>query len=69
MADLYVRSTDGNNADDGSTWALAEADLHSTAWAAGSRIFVSDVHSQSTAGNVAIASGGDRGITDSYHLW
>jgi len=58
MADLYVRSTDGNNADDGSTWALAEADLHTTAWAAGSRIFVSDAHAQTTAGTISIASGG-----------
>lgn len=58
MADKYVRSTDGNNADDGSTWALAEADLHTPTWVAGDRIFVSQVHAQSTAGTITIALAG-----------
>jgi hypothetical protein len=59
MANIYVRSTDGNNADNGSTWALAKADIHTTAWAAGSRIFVSDAHAPSIIGtNMVIASGG-----------
>lgn len=58
MADKYVRSTDGNNADDGSTWALAEADLHAPTWSAGDRIFVSQAHAQSSATTIAIASAG-----------
>ena len=58
MADLYVRSTDGNNADDGSTWALAKADLHGPTWGAGDRIFVSDAHAQSAATTTTIASAG-----------
>lgn len=58
MADYYVRSTDGNNADDGSTWALAKADLHTPTWAAGDRIYVSDAHAQSTAASITIATAG-----------
>lgn len=58
MADIYVRSTDGNNADDGSTWALAKADLHTPVWAAGDRIFVSQAHAQSSAAAVTIALAG-----------
>lgn len=58
MATYYVRSTDGNNADDGSTWALAKADLHTTAWAAGDVIYVSQNHAQQTAASFTIATGG-----------
>lgn len=58
MATYYVRSTDGNNADDGSTWALAKADLHTTAWAAGDKIYASDAHAQSTAASITIATAG-----------
>lgn len=58
MPDYYVRSTDGNNADSGATWALAKADLHGPTWAAGDRIFVSDNHAQSTAGAVIITTNG-----------
>lgn len=58
MATYYVRSTDGSNADDGSTWALAKADLHATAWAAGDKIYVSDAHAQSTATAITIATAG-----------
>lgn len=52
----YVRSTDGSNADNGSTWALANLDLSgSTAdAAAGDRIFVSDNHAESTAASVTL---------------
>ena len=51
MADIYVRSTDGNNADNGSTWALAKRDLAGAAAidAAGDTIWLSDAHSESTA--------------------
>ena len=48
MVDIYVRSTDGNNVDDGSTWALAKATIP-TAISAGTRVVVSQVHSESLA--------------------
>lgn len=51
MANIYVRSTDGNNADDGSTWALAKADLTGAAAidSAGDTIFISQSHAETTA--------------------
>lgn len=62
MAECYVRSTDGNNADTGATWALAKADLHTattgalaTASGAGDVVYVSQAHSQSTAVNIVLA--------------
>jgi len=59
MATYYVRSTDGSNADDGSTWALAEADLNTPTWAAGDVIYVSQAHAQTVAGTaVTIATNG-----------
>jgi len=58
MPDYYVRSTDGNNADSGATWALAEADLHTPTWAAGDRVFVSQAHAQSTAAGISISLAG-----------
>lgn len=60
MADKYVRSTDGSNSDNGSTWALAKATLAGAASAAsaGDRIFVSHVHAESGAS--------DSGITFSF---
>lgn len=60
MATYYVRSTDGNNADDGLTWATAKADLHGPTWAAGDTIYVSQAHAQSgaAAANIAIATAG-----------
>lgn len=60
MANIYVRSTDGSDADNGSTWALAKATLTGAAAidAAGDRIWVSDNHAESTAGNITIALAG-----------
>lgn len=60
MANVYVRSTDGSNADNGSTWALAKADLAGAAAidVAGDTIYVSQAHSESTAGNVTYAFAG-----------
>lgn len=61
MANIYVRSTDGNNADTGATWALAEATLagaDATPDAAGDTIWVSQVHAESTAGAVTLAFAG-----------
>ena len=56
MATIYVRSTDGNNADNGSTWALAKATIAGAAAidAAGDTVFVSDAHAESTAGAVTL---------------
>lgn len=62
MANYYCRSTDGSNADNGSTWALAKADLHTattgalaTASGAGDTIYVSQAHSQSTAASIILS--------------
>lgn len=56
MADIYVRSTDGVNTDDGSTWALAKLDLAGAAAidAAGDTIYVSDNHAESTGTSVTL---------------
>lgn len=53
MADIYVRSTDGSDADNGSTWALAKAKLTgaSAIDAAGDTIWLSQSHSETTNGN------------------
>jgi len=54
MANIYVRSTDGNDADDGTTWALADATLAGAAATdvAGDVIWVSQNHAESTAAPV-----------------
>lgn len=53
MSNIYVRSTDGNDSDNGSTWALAKATLNSSGAggidAAGDNIFVSQVHAEASA--------------------
>lgn len=51
MAVLYVRSTDGNDADNGTTWALAKATLAGALAiaAAGDRIWVSQAHAETQA--------------------
>lgn len=60
MANIYVRSSDGDNADNGSTWALAKATLAGAAAidAAGDNIYLSQAHSESTPGAVTIALAG-----------
>jgi hypothetical protein len=59
MANIYVRSTDGNDADNGTTWALAKATLAGATGidAAGDTIYVSQSHAeaQSTGQNYASA--------------
>lgn len=52
MANIYVRSTDGNDADDGSTWALAKATLAGALVIATASdiIWVSQDHAESAAG-------------------
>lgn len=56
MANLFVRSTDGNDSDNGSTWALAKATLASalSAAAAGDTIFVADAHAETAGSGVTI---------------
>lgn len=60
MANIYVRSTDGNDADDGSTWALAKAKLVGAAAidAAGDNIYVSQAHSETTGSAVTLSFAG-----------
>jgi hypothetical protein len=60
MAVLYVRSTDGNDADNGSTWALAKATLAGAfaAASAGDTIYVSDSHAESQATAITLTSPG-----------
>lgn len=60
MAVLYVRSTDGNDADDGSTWALAKATLAGAlaVAAAGDTIWVSQAHAGSQASSMTLTSPG-----------
>lgn len=55
MANRYVRSTDGSDADNGTTWALAKATLTGVAAidAAGDVIWVSQVHAESTAAAIS----------------
>jgi hypothetical protein len=56
MANIYVRSTDGSDGDSGATWALAKATLAgaSAIVAAGDTVWVSQVHSESTAGPITL---------------
>lgn len=60
MANRYVRSTDGDNADDGSTWALADADLTASFGgdASGDTTWISQAHAESTAAAVTVACAG-----------
>jgi len=60
MAIIYLRSTDGNDADNGSTWALAKATLAGavSAASAGDTIYVSQAHAESTGANVFIVNVG-----------
>lgn len=56
----YVRSTDGDNLDDGSTWALANATLVGAMsdQVAGDRVWVSDNHAESSASAQTISMPG-----------
>ena len=60
MGTIRVRSTDGSDADNGTTWALAKATLAGAAAidAAGDTIVVSSVHAESTAAAVSLAWAG-----------
>lgn len=61
MATLYVRSTDGSDVDNGTTWALAKATLTGVAAidAAGDTIYVSQAHAESTASALIFAFAAD----------
>lgn len=56
----YVRSTDGNDADTGATWALANATVVGgmADAVAGDRIWVSQVHAESNAASITITMPG-----------
>lgn len=60
MAVIYLRSTDGDDADDGSTWALAKATLAAalTAAGAGGTVYVSQVHAETQATALGLLSPG-----------
>mgnify|MGYP003441372921 CR=1 FL=1 len=59
MANIYVRSTDGSDADNGSTWALAKATLAGAAAidAAGDNIYLSQSHAESGGAVTAVFAG------------
>lgn len=54
----YVRSTDGNNTDDGSTWALAKATIAGATGTAGETIYVSQAHAETQATGLTITFSG-----------
>ena len=54
----YLRSTDGNNADDGSTWALAKANLLNSVLVAGETVYVSQAHNEVTAARIDVTFAG-----------
>lgn len=60
MADIYVRSTDGSDSDNGSTWALAKATLAGAAAidAAGDTVYVSQAHAGSASSSTTYALAG-----------
>lgn len=60
MAVIYLSSVDGNNADDGSTWALAKATLAAalTAAGAGGTVYVDDAHAETQASAMTLTSPG-----------
>lgn len=62
MPDRYVRSTDGSDSDNGTTWALAKATTVGVAAidAAGDRIFFSQSHNESSASSIAPDFAGTR---------
>ena len=57
---IYLRSTDGNDGDDGTTWALAKATLVGSLAVVdvGGTVFVSQVHAETQASNMILTSPG-----------
>jgi hypothetical protein len=60
MANIYVRSTDGSDADNGSTWALAKATLGGAAAiaVAGDNVYVSQAHAETNSSNLTLTWAG-----------
>lgn len=60
MAVIYLSSVDGNNADDGSTWALAKATLAAalTAAGAGGTVYMDNAHAETQASTITLSSPG-----------
>lgn len=60
MATIYLRSTDGSDADNGSTWALAKATLAAaqTAAGAGGTVYVSQSHAETSTTDKNLTSPG-----------
>jgi hypothetical protein len=60
MAVIYLRSTDGSDSDNGSTWALAKATLAAalTAAGAGGTVYVSDNHAETQNTAMTLTSPG-----------
>lgn len=60
MATLYVRSTDGSDADNGTTWALAKATIAgvSAIDSAGDTIYISQSHAESSGSGQTFAGAG-----------
>jgi len=60
MATIYLRSTDGNDADSGATWALSKGTLAAalTAAGAGGTVYVSQAHAETQAGAMTLSSPG-----------
>ena len=61
MADIFLRSTDGSDGDNGSTWALAKATAAAAITAAGSggKIYASDNHSEVAGAAITLACSTD----------
>jgi hypothetical protein len=57
MANKYVRSTDGNDADNGTTWALAKATVNgaTSIASAGDTVYVSQAHAETSASPTSIS--------------
>ena len=57
---IRVRSTDGSNSDNGSSWAQSKLDVAGAAGAdvAGDEIFLSQVHNETTASSIVLAWAG-----------
>lgn len=64
----YVRSTDGVNTDNGTTWALANLDLAGSVAdsVAGDRTWISQVHAESTAASITLTSPGTLATPSQY---
>ena len=60
MADIYVRNTDGSDADNGSTWALAKATLvgADAIDVAGDTVYVSSLHNQTQGATLTLSFAG-----------